>query len=37
MNGLALAIVQSDGRKGNITLTASSSGLQSNNIIIATK
>ena len=37
MNGLALAILQSDGKKGNITLTASSSGLQSAKIIVTAK
>ncbi|MDB5207169.1 MAG: hypothetical protein JWR72_2244, partial [Flavisolibacter sp.] len=34
LNGLALAIIQSNGKKGKITLTASAEGLQSSTIII---
>ena len=37
LNGLALAIIQSNGRKGKITLTASSDGMESSTIIIETK
>src|SRR5665647_2604213 len=37
MNGLALAILQSSGKKGNITFTASADGLASSTIIIETK
>ena len=37
MNGLALAILQSSGKKGNIALTASADGLASSTIIIETK
>jgi len=37
LNGLALAIVQSNGSKGKITLTASAEGLQGTTIIVNTK
>jgi beta-galactosidase len=37
MNGLALAILQSSGKKGNIILTASSDGMASSTIIIETR
>ncbi len=37
LNGLALAILQSNGKKGIIRLTASAEGLQSSNITITTK
>jgi beta-galactosidase len=36
-NGLALAILQSNGKKGTITLTAASEGLQPATIVIETK
>lgn len=36
-HGLCLAVIQSDGKKGNIRLTAKSEGLQPNTIIIQTK
>lgn len=37
LNGLALAILQSNGKKGNIKLTATSDGLQSSEIIVEAK
>ena len=37
MNGLALAILQSNGKKGKIILMASSDGMESSTIIIETK
>jgi len=37
MNGLALAILQSNGRKGKIMLTASADGLRSSNVLIEAK
>lgn len=36
-NGLALAILQSNGKKGKITLTATSEGLQSATVVVETK
>jgi beta-galactosidase len=37
LNGLALAILQSTGKKGSITLTATSQGLQPATIVIEAK
>jgi beta-galactosidase len=37
LNGLALAILQSDGKKGSITLTASADGLQPATIVVESK
>jgi hypothetical protein len=37
LNGLALAILQSNGKKGKITLTASAEGLQGATIVVETK
>src|SRR6185312_2458431 len=37
LNGLALAILQSNGKKGSITLTATSEGLQPATVVIETK
>ena len=37
LNGLALAILQSDGKKGKITLTASAVGLEPATVIVETK
>jgi len=37
LNGLALAILQSNGKKGTITLTATSGGLQPATIVVETK
>lgn len=37
MNGLALAILQSNGKKGNIQLTATAEGLQSSTISVEAK
>lgn len=37
LNGLALAILQSNGKKGTITLTATSEGLQPATVVIETK
>jgi beta-galactosidase len=37
LNGLALAILQSNGKKGAITLTATSEGLQGATIVVETK
>lgn len=34
MNGLALAIIQSNGKKGTITITASAQGLQSSSVVV---
>lgn len=36
-NGLALAILQSDGKAGSITLSATSSGLQGATVVVSTK
>ena len=37
LNGLALAIIQSNGQKGSITLTATSGGLQPATVTVAAK
>jgi len=37
MNGLALAILQSNGKAGRITLTANANGLQSATVVVAAK
>jgi beta-galactosidase len=37
LNGLALAILQSDGKKGKITLTASADGLEAATIVVEAK
>jgi beta-galactosidase len=37
LNGLALAILQSDGKKGTITLTASAEGLEPATVIVQAK
>ena len=37
MNGLALAILQSNGKAGRITLTANADGLQSSTVMVAAK
>lgn len=37
LNGLALEILQSDGKKGKITLTASSDGLEPATLVVETK
>jgi beta-galactosidase len=34
LNGLALAILQSDGKKGKITLTASADGLEGATVVV---
>ena len=37
LNGLALAIVQTNGKKGTITLTANGDGLQSSAVVVVAK